>query len=154
MPSERPEIEREETYLNIFTFFYIKWRPLPHDKWNGNPRGYKVFYRAGDTGAFHTKTVPPDALEANITIESDPAPYEMRVAAFTRAGNGPMSDPRERRGNFQSACSYFSRINMLLMLVYEANSSLAMALFRRLAVSASLFRIKLKNPECRKFISI
>ena len=42
---------------------------------------------------------------------------------------------------------------MLLMLVHEANSSLATALFRRLAVSASLFRIKLKNPECGKFIS-
>ena len=103
---------------------------------------------------FTQKSVPPDALEANITIESDPTPYEIRVAAFTRAGDGPMSDPRERRGNFESACSYFSRINMLLMLVYEANSSLAMTLFRRLAVSASLFRIKLKNPECGKFISI
>ena len=64
-----------------------------------------------------------------------------------------MSDPRERRGNSESTCSYFSRINMLLMLVHEANSSLATALFRRLAVSASLFRIKLKNPECGKFIS-
>ena len=103
VPSERPRIGRTNTYLDDSTFFYVTWRPIPHDKWNGNPRGYKVFYRAGNTGAFHTRTVPPDAHEANITIESDPAPYEIRVAAFTRAGDGPMSNPRERRGNLESS---------------------------------------------------
>lgn len=107
VPSERPSIERANTYLDDSTFFYITWRPIPHDKWNGNPRGYKVFYRAGDTGVFHSKSVPPDVLEANITIESDPAPYEIRVAAFTRAGDGPMSDPRERRGTFESSLVSF-----------------------------------------------
>lgn len=96
VPQERPEDIDIDTFINVKTFFHVKWRGISPEKVDGNLLGYKVFYRNG-RGEFSV-TVGPHVFEVDIEIGNDPEPYIIEVAGFTRGGLGPRSWPRERSG--------------------------------------------------------
>ena len=102
VPLDPPEDIQAETFINNTLFVRVKWRPIRSDRVEGNLIGYKVFYRTGDS-EFSTKAVGPDVFETNIHIVNDPQPYEIRVAAFTRGGIGPMSWSRQTQGKSKAS---------------------------------------------------
>ena len=102
VPLDAPEDVQTETFINNTLYIRVKWRPIPSDKVEGTLMGYKVFFRTSDN-EFSIKVVGPDVLETNIDIVNDPQPYEIRVAAFTRGGVGPLSWPRETQGKFEAS---------------------------------------------------
>ncbi|XP_078349239.1 mucin-like protein [Oculina patagonica] len=74
----------------------VSWTPIPDDSVNGILQGYKVFYRKLlDDGNYSTVPVGPSTLQAMISgnlIYTDI--YEVRVAGFTSAGVGVMSESK------------------------------------------------------------
>ncbi len=73
----------------------VTWTPIPDDSVNGILQGYRVFYRSLlDDGNNYTVTVGPSTLKATINEDLNYTDiYEVRVAGFTNAGVGAMSDP-------------------------------------------------------------
>ena len=100
VPLEPPEWIDLEVYLNNTLKIYVKWPAIPSHRVEGKLLGYKVYYRVDgdDDDEFSSLTVGPNVHETTIDIANVPAPYEIRVAGFTKGGIGPMSWPRERLG--------------------------------------------------------
>ena len=98
VPLEPPESIVLEVYLNNTLKIYVKWRAIPSHRVEGKLLGYEVYYRVDGDDEFSSLTVGPNVHETTIDIANVPAPYEIRVAGFTKGGIGPMSWPRERLG--------------------------------------------------------
>ncbi|XP_068682562.1 uncharacterized protein [Montipora foliosa] len=105
IPLEPPESIVLEVYLNNTLKIYVKWRAIPSHRVEGKLLGYKVYYRVDGDDEFSSLTVGPNVHETTIDIANVPAPYEIRVAGFTKGGIGPMSWPRERLGCQATAIS-------------------------------------------------
>ncbi|XP_068728477.1 mucin-like protein isoform X2 [Montipora capricornis] len=98
VPLEAPEWIDVKVYLNNTLKMYVKWTAIPSHRVEGKLLGYKVYYHVDGDDEISSVTVGPDVHETTIDIANVPAPYEIRVAGFTRGGIGPMSWPRERLG--------------------------------------------------------
>ena len=72
----------------------IKWTSIPQEYIHGILLGYKIFY-ARTSGAnipYETLTVSPDALTTELTGLWKNTEYCVRVAGFTRRGDGNLTD--------------------------------------------------------------
>ena len=98
VPLEPPEWIDVEVYLKNTLKIYVKWLAIPSHRVEGKLLGYKVYYRVNGDDEIPSVTVGPDVHVTTIDIANVPAPYEIRVAGFTRGGIGPISWPRERLG--------------------------------------------------------
>lgn len=91
MPVEAPS-EMEAKLLNS-TAVYLKWQPPPSASLNGDLLGFKVEITPNNSISKPNlvKVGPtPTLLLGNLTAG---IPYNVRVAAETRAGTGPFSSP-------------------------------------------------------------
>lgn len=82
-----------EALLLNSTAVYLKWKSPPQVSLNGELQGYRVEVKANKSEAqMDTVTVgsSPSLLLGNLTAG---VPYNVRVAATTRAGIGPFSAP-------------------------------------------------------------
>lgn len=98
VPLEAPDLYHTETYLNKTLYIEVEWRGIPEDRVDGTLTGYKVFYRPAGNREYLVKEVGPEVYKTIIDIDNKPEEYEIRVAGFTRGGDGPMTWPRFRTG--------------------------------------------------------
>jgi len=96
VPSKPPGDIKTTTDVGIIR---VTWRHVPSDGVNGVLFGYKVFYRLSDdrgdedNGAQYSEvTVGPTDLQASIEGLINSETYEIRVAGFTKAGVGVVSE--------------------------------------------------------------
>ncbi|XP_068732482.1 uncharacterized protein [Montipora capricornis] len=92
VPSRSPgNVSTLSAHENAIT---VSWSYIQNGTVNGVLKGYKVFYRSVyDDGNYSTITIGPLSLQAIISDSLSYLDiYEIRVAGFTRAGVGEMSE--------------------------------------------------------------
>ena len=73
----------------------VVWEPVPKGSRNGRVQGYRVVYQAHNktfVGNVSYLDVGPEVFRAILDDLSHDTQYRTKVAAFTRAGQGPFSE--------------------------------------------------------------
>ncbi|XP_030646363.1 LOW QUALITY PROTEIN: protein sidekick-1 [Chanos chanos] len=93
VPSGSPENVTAEAMSS--TRILVTWGPVPEQEQNGNILGYKVFYKEKDSGSEPQVHVVKGNLTQSALLRGlrKYVQYEIRVLAFTRIGDGELSNP-------------------------------------------------------------
>ena len=80
-----------DMYIRIKLTILITLQPLSDLEWNGEPWGYKVFYKKTSDANF-TSIIPHDSLilhRSNIAGLQEDLQYHVKMLAFNDVGEGP-----------------------------------------------------------------
>ena len=90
VPNVAPNIS--QSYNTSSRSVYVEWEPLPQDVINGKLKGYMIQYTATD-GQIGYIRVCNNILNVTIRDMITHETYDLRIAAFTSKGTGPLSKP-------------------------------------------------------------
>lgn len=96
-----------ESNATSSTTIVVKWRSVPDEHCNGIIDGFKVYYGAKNV-PFRYKQIPSNGtFTTTLTQLKKFTQYHIQVLAYTRVGDGLLSDPPVLTQTWDDGKSYF-----------------------------------------------